>query len=145
MFFGNVNMSSLDPSFDLAPKSLNTINVMDSFDIFFRSMLNRAMIVAELIQMIVRPEFIHANRASFCYVIFNVSVKRIHRAIRDYFSHNVAIPLNHSEKKRFCLRPHDHEYQDGDRLSSFRRLQPNFLILQNGLVGNKKILSTTPP
>ena len=103
MLARNVDMSTLNTPFDLAPKPFQGINVMDTIDILFDRMMNISMFIASFVKIIIRFKFIGANCATSFNVIFNNTFKGIVGDIGNHARHNIPTTFHYPKNNCFAF------------------------------------------
>jgi len=103
MLARNVDMSSLNASFDLAPKSFQGINVVDAIDVFSNPMMNVTMPKTPSVQVGIRFKFIGTNRTSDFNVILDNALKGFFGNIGDNLSHNIPATFYHPKDNGFAF------------------------------------------
>src|SRR4030042_202916 len=103
MLTRDMNMSTLNASFNLAPKAFQRIGVVDSVDVFPAHMANSTMRVSFVAQVFIRGQFIGADCASRFNMIFNNWFKGIPFGIGNNFRHNITAALHHAKNNRLSF------------------------------------------
>src|SRR5271157_2653866 len=102
MLLGDMNMSTFDASFNLAPKSFSGINVVDSVDVLFMSMIANPMLKTFRGERVISRKLIGLNQTPFFDMLFHNWKECFPFNIWNHVSHNVTTTLNHSKHNSFC-------------------------------------------